>query len=187
MYFGRAEMSDLALPLSMPTLPILARRNLSDRRQPMKKIFAAAAFSLALAAGGTLGVSAANAQNAERVYDNGPVWTISQVETKPGMFDDYMKYLSTTWRQIQEAEKKSGRVLSYKVLSVDSPRDHEADVILMVEYKNMAAFDRTGAEQDAATAAAFGSTVKANQSSVARETLRVLRGSQTARELVFTK
>ena len=152
----------------------------------MKMLFAAAAASLALA-GGTLSVSAANAQSAERVYDNGTVWTISQVETKPGMFDDYMKYLSTTWRQIQEADKKAGRVLSYRVLTVNSPRDHEPDVILMVEYKNMAVFDRTQADQDAATAAAFGTTVKANQSSVARETLRVLRGSQTARELVFTK
>ena len=152
----------------------------------MKMLFAAATASLALA-GGTLSVSAANAQSAERVYDNGTVWTISQVETKPGMFDDYMKYLSTTWRQIQEADKKAGRVLSYRVLTVNSPRDHEPDVILMVEYKNMAVFDRTQADQDAATAAAFGTTVKANQSSVARETLRVLRGSQTARELVFTK
>ncbi len=136
---------------------------------------------------GSLGGLAAHAQNAERVYDQGTVWTISRIETKPGMFDDYMKYLSTTFRQIQEAGQKAGRVLSYKVLTVDSPRDHEPDVILMVQYKNMAAFDRSLAEGDAVNAAAYGSTVKANQSSIARETLRTLRGSETARELVFIK
>lgn len=153
----------------------------------MKTIFAAAAAALVMAAAPLLTATAASAQEAERVYDNGTVWTISQIETKPGMFDDYMKYVSSTWRQIQESDKKAGYVLSYKVLAVDSPRDHEPDVILMVEYKNMAAFDRSLADQDAATAAAFGSTVKANQSSITREQMRVLRGTQTAREMKFIK
>lgn len=153
----------------------------------MKIKLAAAAAAFAMAATPLLASFPAQAQQAERVYDNGSVWTISQVETKPGMFDDYMKYVSTTWRQVQEADKKAGYVLSYKVLAVDSPRDHEPDVILMVEYKNMAAFDRSLAEQDAATAAAFGSTVKANQSTITREQMRVLRGSQTAREMKFIK
>ena len=148
----------------------------------MKKSLTAAAMALALS--GMLGGAAARAQNADRVYDQGPVWTISQIETKPGMFNDYMKYVSTTFTQIQEANKKAGYVLAYKVLSVDSPRDHEPDVILMVEYKNMAAFDRSFAEQDAVTASVFGSVVKSSQASVARETLRTLRGSMTARELV---
>ena len=98
----------------------------------MNRTFAAAA--LALAASGAFG-GLAHAQTAERVYDNGPVWTISQIETKPGMFNDYMKYVSTSFRQIQEAGMKSGRVLAWKVLQVDSPRDHEPDVILMVEYR----------------------------------------------------
>ncbi len=153
----------------------------------MKRTLAAAVIALAMSSGAMLAAPAAQAQNAPRVYDNGTVWTISQVETKPGMFDDYMSYLSTTWRQIQEADKKAGYVVSYKVLTVESPRDHEPDVILMVEYKNMAAFDRSLAEQDAATAAAFGSTTKASQAAVSRESLRVLRGSETARELKFIK
>ena len=138
----------------------------------MKRTLAAAAIALAMSSGVMLATSTAQAQNAERVYDNGTVWTISQIETKPGMFDDYMKYLSSTWRQIQEADKKAGYVVSYKVLTVESPRDHEPDVILMVEYKNMAA---------------FGSTTKASQAAVSRESLRVLRGSETARELKFIK
>ncbi len=153
----------------------------------MKRTLATAAIAFALSSGVMFAASTAQAQSAERVYDNGTVWTISQVETKPGMFDDYMKYLSSTWRQIQEADKKAGYVVSYKVLTVETPRDHEPDVILMVEYKNMAAFDRSLAELDAATATAFGSTTKASQAAVSRESLRVLRGSERARELKFIK
>ena len=150
----------------------------------MKMLLRAAA----LAAGLTLGASgAAQAQTAERVYDNGPVWVISYIETKTGMFDDYMAYLSTKWREVNEADKKAGVVLDYKVLAVDSPRDHEADVILMIQFKNMAVFDRPLAEMEATSAKAFGSVVKSNQAFASRESMRTNRGGLTTREVVFKK
>jgi hypothetical protein len=133
------------------------------------------------------GAGLAQAQSAERVYDNGPVWVISQIETKPGMFDDYMAYLSSKWRQLNEADKKAGYVLDYKVLAVDSPRDHEPDVILMIEFKNMAAFDRPLAESEATSASLFGSVVKSNQAFASRDSMRTSRGSTTAREVRFIK
>jgi hypothetical protein len=143
--------------------------------------------SAALAAMLVLGAGAASAQTAERVYENGPVWIISYVETKPGMFDDYMAYLSTKWRDVNEADKKAGVVLDYKVLAVDSPRDHEADVILMIEYKNMGVFDRPLAEVEATAAKAFGSVVKSNQAFASRESMRTNRGNLTTREVLFKK
>jgi hypothetical protein len=141
-----------------------------------------------LAAGLTLcAAGGVQAQTAERVYDNGPVWVINYVETKTGMFDDYMAYLSTKWRETNEADKKAGYVLDYKILAVGSPRDHEADVILMVEYKNMAAFDRPLAEAEATSAKAFGSVVKSNQAFAARDSMRTNRGGIIAREVKFIK
>lgn len=146
----------------------------------MKSVLAAAA--LTICAGG-----AAQAQTAERVYDNGPVWVMSYVETKPGMFDDYMAYLAGPWKQLQEAGKKRGDILAYHVLSVDSPREHESDVILLIEYKNMGVFDRSLGELDKDTAAVFGSTVGGNKAAVKREDIRILHGGVSARELVFPK
>ena len=131
------------------------------------------------------GLSAAYAQTAQRVYDNGTVWAVSYIETKPGMFDDYMSYLNSSWKQSQELAKKAGDVVSYKVLAVDNPRDHEPDVILLVEFKNMAVFDRALDDLDKQTTTVFGSPVKANQASVSREQIRVLRGSLLTREVKF--
>jgi len=130
---------------------------------------------------------AAQSQTAERTYDNGPVWTIGYVETKPGMFDDYMAYVAGPWKMLQEAGKKRGDVLDYKILAVDSPREHESNVILLVEYKNMGVFDRSLAELDKDTNAAFGSNPASNKAAVARESLRVLHGGVTARELKLIK
>lgn len=131
--------------------------------------------------------SSAQAQNAARTYDLGPVWQVSYIETKPGMFDDYMAYLNSTWRNIQEMDKKKGDVLDYRVLAVETPRDGEPDVILLIEYKNMAVFDRSLDEGDAVMTTAFGSVPKSNQAAVSRESIRVLRGGLTAREMKFKK
>jgi hypothetical protein len=144
-------------------------------------------MSLALASTPVLGGSAAQAQTPAHDYDVGTVWRVSAVEVKPGQFDAYMHYLSTTWRAAQELQKKAGNVISYKVLQVDSPRDHEPDLFLMVEYKNMAVFDQSLTEQDARTAAIFGSVAKAEEASAAREALRTGRGQVLLRELRFTQ
>jgi hypothetical protein len=144
---------------------------------------------LRLMLAGTLALAAiapAAAQTAQRTYENGPVWSVGYIETKPGMFDEYMAFVAGPWTKIQEAGKKRGDVLAYHVLAVDSPREHEPDVILLIEYKNMAVFDRAQGELDKDTIAAFGSTVAGNQAAVKREEIRVLRGGVNARELVFS-
>ncbi len=140
----------------------------------------------ALAAVAALGclAGAAQSQTADRTYENGPVWTIGYVETKPGMFDDYMAYINGPYRALQEAAKRRGEILEYHTLAVDSPRDHEPDVILLVEYRNMGVFDRSLADQEKDTQAVFGSSLKSSQSAVKREDIRILHGGVTARELL---
>ncbi|MEJ1931787.1 hypothetical protein WDZ92_16230 [Nostoc sp. NIES-2111] len=151
----------------------------------MRKLAGAAMMAGVLATGAMAG--AAQAQTAPRVYEGGSVWRVSYIETKPGMFDEYLAYLNTAWRQQNENGMKSGDVLSYKILAVDSARDNEPDLILMIEYKNMAVFDASMAEQDKRISSVFGSTQKAAQNAVSRETMRVQRGSVLVRELKFQK
>ena len=49
----------------------------------MIRYIALAALGATIAFGGMTG--AAQAQTAERVYDNGSVWEVSYIQTKPGM------------------------------------------------------------------------------------------------------
>ena len=125
------------------------------------------------------------AQSQDRVYERGSVWTISYVETKPGHFDDYLKNLSGLWKIQLDALKKDGKVLSYKVLSISSPRDKEPDLILMVEQPDWAIFDTPDEYWDELILKIFSSLDEANQADIKREELRTLRGSQTAVELLF--
>jgi hypothetical protein len=148
----------------------------------MKKLTMAAGLVAAMAFGGAV---TAVAQSAARVYDQGPVWDISHIETMPGMFDDYMAYLAGPYRQLMEADKRSGDLIDYKVLAVVSPRDNEPDVLLITQYKNMAAFDRSLDELDRRASQVFGSTVRSNQATAQRVKMRESRGSVMAREVRF--
>ncbi|MFZ0036893.1 MAG: hypothetical protein WAK91_05705 [Candidatus Acidiferrales bacterium] len=121
----------------------------------------------------------------ERVYDNGPLWDVASIQTKPGHFNDYMKFVSTTWRAEQEQLKKDGYVLDYKVFNIVDARDNEPDVILAVEYKNMAAYDLPLDKQDALTKKLFGSMGGGDKAAIDRESFRTLRGDTLMRELSF--
>ncbi len=142
-------------------------------------------FMLALAFTGMLALPAIASADEARTYDNGPVWQIAYIQTKAGHFDDYMKFVSTTWKAEQEAFKAKGLVLDYKVLAPQDPRDNEADLILMIEYKNMAAFDVPLDDMDAMTKKLSGSITAANKAYADRETIRVEKGQVLTRELVL--
>ena len=127
------------------------------------------------------------AQSEDRAYERGSVWFITYVETKPGHFDDYLSDLSNIWKNFMDEQIRLGDVLSYKILSVSAVRDNEPDLILLVEYKNWAVFDKPYEYGDKLVEKIMGSLDKSNQANIKREELRELRGSQNAIELIFKK
>ncbi|MGI9295570.1 MAG: hypothetical protein ACR2PS_16445 [Pseudomonadales bacterium] len=127
----------------------------------------------------------ANAQDNKRNYEQGTVWTTGYIETKPGYFNAYMNNLEEQWLQFIKLQQKDGDVLSYKVLNVISPRDGEPDLILLVEWKNMAVFDRSAKYFEDLTKKVAGTLDKQVERNIDREELRKLRGGQIARELIF--
>jgi hypothetical protein len=151
----------------------------------MRKAIGLAAAAMSGAALSFGVAAAAHAADAGHPYDLGPVWEISHVETKPGHFEDYMKYVATNWRAEQEALKKAGLVLDYKVLNLTDARDGEADLLLLVEWKNMAAFDTPIATQDAIVAQVFGSVAASDQAALDRESIRHLGSDILTREMVL--
>ncbi|MBY5993942.1 hypothetical protein [Ferrimonas balearica] len=126
-----------------------------------------------------------SANAAERSWDSGSVWNITYVETHPGKFNDYIGDLRSVWRQFLDAQKADGLVLSYKMLSVAAPRDGEPDLILMVEYKNWAAFDRGVEYFEALSTKIMGSMDATQQANVQRGELRTIRSQVIAQELTF--
>ncbi len=144
----------------------------------MKRVFAALAACIAMLA---LPATAAS----DRGYDNGPVWDVGAIQTKDGHFDDYMKFVTTTWKSQQEALKKAGYILDYKVYVVTDPRDNEPDIYLATKFKNMAAFDTSLDEMDAFMTKMGGPQAQMNKEQQDRGAIRAVRGDMLMRELIL--
>lgn len=112
-------------------------------------------------------------------FNDGPVVNVAAIRTVDGHFDDYMQWLATKWKQQEEAAKKAGLILSYRVLLVEPRGPNDPDIYLVTEFKNWAAFDGLGSKLDAVSAQVEGSVEKANQTESDRAKIRTVLGSQT--------
>jgi hypothetical protein len=133
------------------------------------------------AAGALLALSATSTvANADgRNWSDGPVINVAAIRTIDGHFDDYMKWLATSWKKQEEAAKKAGLINSYRVYVVEARTPTDPDLYLVVEYKNWAALDNLGGKLDGISAQVEGSLDKAQQSQIDRAKLRTILGSQT--------
>jgi len=135
------------------------------------------------AAAATLALTAAVAVADDHVFTEGPVVNVASIRTEYGKFDDYMKYLDTTWKAEQEAAKKAGYIVSYKVITVQPRTENDPDIYLVINYKNWAALDGAIAKGDAIAKQVEGTLAASNQSAVDRGKIRRVLGSFTGQEL----
>jgi len=116
-------------------------------------------------------------------FTEGQVVQVSAIRTMYGKFDDYMKFLDTTWKATQEASKKAGYITGYKVISVEARGENDPDIYLVVYFKNWAALDGATAKFDAVAKEVEGSVTAANQGAVDRGKIRRILGSWTGQQL----
>src|SRR5579863_897723 len=119
----------------------------------------------------------------DHAYTDGPVVNVAAIRTEYGKFDEYVKYLDTTWKAEQEAAKRAGYILSYRVVTVESRGENDPDIYLVINYKNWAAFDDSTAKGDAIAKQVEGTLEKQNQAAVDRGKIRRVLGSWTGQEL----
>jgi hypothetical protein len=120
----------------------------------------------------------------EAPYTEGNVWGITLVRVKPGMLDDYLKNLIGAWKKENEQAKKEGLVLSYKVIGAPAANKDDWNLMLMVEFKNMAALDEADAKFRA-IASKLATEEEQKKGVHARAEVREIIGDKLGRELVL--
>jgi hypothetical protein len=73
------------------------------------------------------------------------------------MFDEYLRYLASTYKHVMEENKKQGSIVDYAIYQPTPRTPQEADLILTVTYQNMAALDGLQARVDPIAKKVFGS------------------------------
>ncbi len=116
-------------------------------------------------------------------YTEGQVVNVARIRTVDGKFDDYMKWLDTTWKAQQEAAKKAGYLVSYEVIAVEPRTPDDPDLLLITRYKNWAALDGALAKGDEIAKLVEGSVAASNQAQFARGSIRKILGSSTMQVL----
>jgi hypothetical protein len=122
----------------------------------------------------------------KRPYHNGSVWNIAFIRMKPGMETAYLNYLAGPWKTNQEAMKKEGVILSYRVLTVEGHTPGEFNVMLMTEYKDLATMEANEDKADQISQTVVGDDEKQRQGYRDRLEIREVMGDRLAREINLT-
>ena len=118
-------------------------------------------------------------------YTEGPVWTISMIKTKAGMADDYLKNLAQIYKAVNDEAKKQGIIMDYKILLGNDSTPQDFDILIMQEFKNMAAFDGLREKTDPIARKLIGTQDVQRQGAVKRMELREIMGNKLMREITL--
>ena len=121
----------------------------------------------------------------KRPYHDGTVWNVTFVRMKPGMDTAYLNYLASDWKRNQEAAKKEGLIVSYKILSTEAHSPDDWNLILMTETKDLASMEANQDKADALTQKMVGDDQKQRQGYKDRSEIREIMGIRQAREIVL--
>jgi len=86
---------------------------------------------------------------AQENYTEGPVWVIDYYRTKPGKFDDYLKYLRSNYAKNVAKQKQAGIIVDSKILinpTVSGPDDW--DVAVAYLYSDFGRLNYNQATED---------------------------------------
>ena len=122
-------------------------------------------------------------------YSYGPVTEVDYIHVEYGHFDEYMKWVTSTWVPTMEAEKKAGLIIGYKVFQSSPKSPDDPNVYLEITYKNWAAYGGDigdhADEYEAVTEKVMCSPECQNQARVHRNEIRKVLGIELTREIVF--
>ena len=124
-----------------------------------------------------------------RAYTEGPVTEVAYIRVGYGHFEEYVAWLNSTWKPTMEAAKQAGLIIDYKVCRASPKSPDQPNIVLMITFRNMAAYagdigDKAD-DLDAVAGKVIGSIEVQNQARVGRNDYRTVLGTELIRELVL--
>jgi len=132
-----------------------------------------------------LTLSAVVVAQVNRPYHNGTVWSIGFIRMKPGMETAYLNYVAGDWKREQEALKKDGQSVSYKVLQTEAHGSGDWNLMLLTEYKDLATYEKNQERADALLQTVIGNDEKQRQGYRERLEIREVLAERLGREIVL--
>jgi hypothetical protein len=121
----------------------------------------------------------------DRSYKEGSVWSAQFIKTNAGMGVDYLNSLKSTWKATQDEALKQGLILSYKILDGEAANPDDWNILLLVEYKNLASMEGNDDKWDAVSKKVIGDAATMKQLRESRVSMRTIFGGKLLREIVY--
>jgi hypothetical protein len=110
---------------------------------------------------------------------------VSFVQIKNGQGVDYLNSIKTTWKAVQDEAIKQGLIVSYKILEGTASNPDDWQILLMVEYKNLASMEGNEDKWDAIQKKVVGSEEDQKKLREIRMNVRTMYGTKLMREVVY--
>jgi hypothetical protein len=118
-------------------------------------------------------------------YTQGSVWAMNMLRIQSGRGDDYYNDVRASLKRQLDEAKRQGLLLSYKFISTDATNPTDWNMLLMVEYKNMASFDGLREKMDPIASRTVGSPQERRDRAIKRNDLREVIGTKLGREIIL--
>ena len=121
----------------------------------------------------------------KRPFHEGSVWDIAFIKMKPGMETAYLNYIATDWKRNQEAMKKEGIIVSYKVITSEPHNPGDFNIMLMTEYKDLATMEKNTQKADDLAQTVVGNDAQQMEGYRKRLEIREVLGNRLSREIIL--
>ena len=118
-------------------------------------------------------------------YIEGPVWEVQMIKTKYGLEDDYFKNLTESLKNPLDEAKKKKIILDYKILFGEAALPQDYNVMILLEFQNMAALDNLRDKLDPLFVKAAGSADQQTRVQIRRLDVREVLGEKVMREITL--
>lgn len=118
-------------------------------------------------------------------YVEGPAWEIQMIKAKYGFEDNYFENLRATLKPALDEAKKQKVILDYKIFFGEAASSHDYNVLILLKFQNMAAFDNLRDRLDPILVKAAGSVHQQTEIQVKRLDLREVIGEKIMREIML--
>jgi hypothetical protein len=110
---------------------------------------------------------------------------MNMLRIQSGRGDDYYNDVRASLKRQLDEAKRQGLLLSYKFISTDATNPTDWNMLLMVEYKNMASFDGLREKMDPIASRTVGSPQERRDRAIKRNDLREVIGTKLGREIIL--
>jgi hypothetical protein len=121
----------------------------------------------------------------EKSYKDGSVWQVGFIKVGANMHVEYLNNLKSNWEATHAEAVKQGLILSYKILHGTAANPDDWDVMLMTEYKSLAAMEGIDDKWQAISKKVIGGEEAMKKLNESRVSMRTIYGGKLLKEVVY--